>query len=152
MLATDLNTFWNTAACSWRKRMPQHLCVIIKNYVKHFDGEKVQFSWRKISKERTCNFWKQDPMYQMSLVRLSNFKYFLILLQLVQLHGIQQEPAFLHGQTSTKPLVSPLQAWSQMHWNQENLSSFSSGTGLNGTFYATGNNGQEWSKGSLRIS
>lgn len=106
MLATDLNTFWNTAACSWRKRMPQRLCVIIKNYVKQFDGEKVQFSWRKISKERTCNFWKQDPVYQMSLIRLSNFKCFLLLLQLVQLHGVQQKPAFLHTDFHTAVSIS----------------------------------------------
>lgn len=106
MLATDLNTFWNTAACSWRKRMPQHLRGIIKNYVKQFDGKKVHFSWRKIFKERACNFWEQDPGYQMSLIRLSNFKCFLLLLRLVQLHGVQQKPAFLQTDFNTAVSIS----------------------------------------------
>lgn len=134
MLATDLNTFWNTAACSWRKRMPQHLCVIIKNYVKQFDGEREQFSSRKISKERTHNFWKQDPLYQMSLIWISNFKCFLLLLQLVQLHGVQQKAASLHRETSTQPLVSPLQVWSQIHWNQKTSPHFPMGLSWTGHF------------------
>lgn len=33
--------------------MPQHLCVIIKNYVKQFDGEKVQFSKEKFLKKNS---------------------------------------------------------------------------------------------------
>lgn len=56
MLATNLNTLQYTAACSWRKRMPQHLCVISKNYVKQFDGEKVQFSKEKFLKKELTTF------------------------------------------------------------------------------------------------
>lgn len=107
--------------------MPQHLCVIIKNYVKQFDWEKVQFSWRKISKERTCNFWKHDPVYQMSLITLSNLKCFLLYLWLVQLHGAQQKPAFLHRVPHSHLLVSLLQVSSQITEIEKTSSHFPAG-------------------------